>query len=65
MKIIEKRAGTESISAIREIVGAEHVRTSKADLYVYGFDAKGADARALFLMDGSLTVPNISRHSIS
>jgi len=39
MKIIEKRAGTESISAIREIVGAERVRTSKADLYVYGFDA--------------------------
>jgi nickel-dependent lactate racemase len=28
-------------------------------------ESKGAEARALFLMDGSLTVPNIPRHSIS
>jgi len=39
MKIIEKRAGAESIARIREIVGEDRIRTSQADLYVYGFDA--------------------------
>jgi len=39
MKIVEKRAGPESLERIREIVGKENIRTSKADLYVYGFDS--------------------------
>lgn len=39
MELVEKRAGADSINAIRGIVGEERVRTSKADLYVYGFDA--------------------------
>ncbi|MBN1900740.1 FAD-binding protein [Candidatus Sumerlaeota bacterium] len=39
MPIVEKRAKPESIERIREIVGTDSVRTSKADLYVYGFDA--------------------------
>ena len=39
MKIIEKRADAESIAKIKEIVGEDRVRTSKSDLYVYGFDS--------------------------
>ncbi|HRR98682.1 MAG TPA: FAD-binding oxidoreductase [Candidatus Sumerlaeia bacterium] len=39
MELAEKRAGADSINAIRAIVGDERIRTAKADLYVYGFDA--------------------------
>ncbi|MBN1551720.1 FAD-binding oxidoreductase [bacterium] len=39
MEIIQKRADQDVINTIASIVGQDRVRTSKADLYVYGFDA--------------------------
>jgi glycolate dehydrogenase FAD-linked subunit len=39
MEFVEKRAGSGSIAAIREIVGDDRISTSKSEIYVYGFDS--------------------------